>query len=288
MPTNLFFNLFLKLFVVVLGLLMALLAVANMGIIFVGLCLATVLHYVPWILAILPGIFISFYIYWRDRHSPEPHFNLIKTFIIGGIATYPAIKMEEYGIHTMGLLPSADIWDTFWFAFGVIAFSEEIAKLWFLRVFIVPKKDFNEPMDGIVYAVMLGMGFATWENILYVVYRNGGAEVALMRMFTAVPAHAAFAMLMGYFVGLSRFAPTWKLSALYLFLSLLLPVLVHGIYDFFIFQQNHEYLILVTFASLLGSLYLGWRLLGRQERRSFWARTRQELADSDKSTLREG
>lgn len=281
MSVRLFANLFLKLFVVMLGLLMSALAGANMGIIGVGLFLAAVLHYVPWILAILPGIIISVYIYWRDRHSPEPHFNLIKTFIVGGIATYPAIKMEEYGIQVLGILPSEDGWDTFWFAFGVIAFSEEAAKLWFLRVFIVPRKDFNEPMDGIVYAVMLGMGFATWENILYVIYRNGGAEVALMRMFTAVPAHAAFAMLMGYFVGLSRFAASWRLSVLYLVLGLIVPLLVHGVYDFFIFQQSHEYLILVTFAALLGSLLLGWHLVGKQERQSYWKNKRRELSERD-------
>ena len=66
------------------------------------------------------------------------------------------------------------------------------------------KKEFDEPFDGIVYAVMVGMGFATVENISYV--SQYGLMTGIMRLFMAVPAHASFAIIMGYFMGKARFS----------------------------------------------------------------------------------
>jgi RsiW-degrading membrane proteinase PrsW (M82 family) len=64
-------------------------------------------------------------------------------------------------------------------------------------------KNFNEPFDGIVYAVIVSMGFATIENIIYVF--QYGFATGILRLFTAVPAHAAFGILMGYFLGKAKF-----------------------------------------------------------------------------------
>jgi RsiW-degrading membrane proteinase PrsW (M82 family) len=261
-------NLLLKLFVVGAGLMLLGFAMANIGVVGLTLCASVVLHYVPWILAVAPGILISYYIYWRDRHQSEPHTRLIFAFVVGALSTYPAIKMEEYGIYVLEIVPSEDLWQTFLFSFFVIGLAEEGAKLWFLRAFIVPQKDFNEPLDGIVYSVMISMGFATLENIIYIIYRDGGATVGLMRMFTAVPAHAGFAIIMGYFVGLSRFAATQKRAVWYLAWALILPMTVHGLYDFFIFQKVSHYLVLITFSTLIISLLMGRKLIDRHETHS--------------------
>ena len=80
------------------GLMLLGFAMANIGVVGLTLCASVVLHYVPWILAVAPGILISYYIYWRDRHQSEPHTRLIFAFVVGALSTYPAIKMEEYGI----------------------------------------------------------------------------------------------------------------------------------------------------------------------------------------------
>ncbi|MCK6618664.1 MAG: PrsW family glutamic-type intramembrane protease, partial [Cyclobacteriaceae bacterium] len=83
-------------------------------------------------------------------------------------------------------------------AFAVVAFLEELSKFVFIRGILYHNKNFNEPLDGIVYAVMVGMGFATAENMIYV--WHGGGGTAIMRMFSAIPAHALFAILMGYWL----------------------------------------------------------------------------------------
>lgn len=82
------------------------------------------------------------------------------------------------------------VWQQFVKAFFVVALIEEFSKYIIVRYYNQPRKWFNEPFDGIIYAVMVSMGFAAFENILYVL--QGGFEVALLRAFTAIPAHATF------------------------------------------------------------------------------------------------
>lgn len=213
------------------------------------------------LLSVLPGLIIVLYIYWRDRHDREPIFYLTICFVFGMLSTYPAIKMEEFGMRDLGIYNAIhDPFMTFTFTFVVIAFSEEFVKYVFLRYYIFPKADFDEPMDGIVYSVMISMGFATLENVLYVVIRADTIEMAfqigLLRMITAVPAHATFAVLMGYFVGLAKFSK--NKGNLYLVIGLVGAIVLHGTYDFFIFMQMKEFLVWFTliFGALSSLLFL--------------------------------
>ncbi|MES1159913.1 MAG: PrsW family glutamic-type intramembrane protease, partial [Bacteroidota bacterium] len=128
------------------------------------------------------------------------------------------------------------VWSYAWYAFIVVAFSEEGSKFLVLRWYAYPKKNFTEPFDGIVYAVMIGMGFATVENIEYV--WQFGLETGISRFFLAVPAHASFAVLLGYHVGWAKFEPErkfWLMSK-----GLLTVVLLHGSFDFFLFLQQNR------------------------------------------------
>jgi RsiW-degrading membrane proteinase PrsW (M82 family) len=204
------------------------------------------------ILAILPGIAISIYIYYRDIHEKEPHRFLISCFVFGMLSTIPAIYLEEAGVDA-GITESPNIWMTMAFAFIVVAGSEELVKFLFLRFYIYPHDEFDEPLDGIVYTVMIGMGFATLENILYV--SSFGTPTAVVRMFTAVPAHAAFAVIMGYYVGKAKLEKDNNKERLYLFYGLLGAILLHGTYDFFLFQENFPALASLAFVALIAGIY---------------------------------
>ena len=132
------------------------------------------------ILAILPPLLIAYYIYKKDKYDVEPKKLIIKSFLFGCLAIIPAIFLEIFaeGIFT----------NLFLFVFFGIALVEEGVKYFFLKKYLFNKTDFNEPMDGIVYAVMISLGFATVENIAYV-FNNEGEEffTAVIRMFTAIP-----------------------------------------------------------------------------------------------------
>jgi RsiW-degrading membrane proteinase PrsW (M82 family) len=148
---------------------------------------------------------------------------------------------------------------TFTFAFLIVAFSEELMKFIFLRYYIFTKSDFNEPMDGIVYSVSISMGFAAMENILHIVLRTEdfqeALEIGYSRTLTAVPAHAAFAMAMGYFTGLAKVQS--QRESLLLMIGFASAVSLHGLYDFFIFLEWTNSLTIYTIVTLIIALIAG-------------------------------
>ena len=207
-------------------------------------------------LATLPGLLIVIYIYYKDIHDKEPHKYLIWCFLFGALSTVPAIFLERWGM-SLGYDVSPDIMTTMIFAFVVVAGSEELVKYVFLRGYIFPKDEFDEPLDGIVYAVMIGMGFATTENIMYAT--NYGLETTIIRAFTAVPAHGAFAVIMGYYVGLAKF--TDRNRGQFLLQGFIGAVALHGAYDFFIFQKNFPALTGLTMVTLVIGIVLSRRMI---------------------------
>jgi RsiW-degrading membrane proteinase PrsW (M82 family) len=131
-------------------------------------------------------------------------------------------------------------------AFGVVAFLEELSKFIFVRGILYRNKNFNEPLDGIIYAVMVSMGFATAENIIYV--WDGGVDAAFVRMFSAIPAHALFAVLMGYWLGKAKFIHAMEFR--YSLIGLLTATLFHGLYYYFLFISFVPGIWIWSFTSL--------------------------------------
>ena len=181
-------------------------------------------------IALAPGIAIVVYIYLKDKHEREPLHLLLISFAYGVLSTgvTMAISMP---LDMLILLREDDVVDQFANAFFKVAFVEEFSKFFFIRFILFRNKNFNEPFDGIVYAVMVGMGFATLENIVYVF--NYGIATGILRMFTAVPAHATFAILMGYFLGKAKFSHQNKF--VHSVTALIIATLFHGAYDYFWF-----------------------------------------------------
>ena len=190
------------------------------------------------LIAIAPGLALAIFIYFKDKFEKEPLHLLLISFALGALSTIPAFLMEKAGI-MLGFGQSSNMLMTALFAFVVIGGSEEFCKYLMVRHYAFPKKDFNEPFDGIVYAVMVSLGFATLENIVYVLSQPSFAEsmqVGLLRMFTAVPAHAAFAIVMGYNIGKAKFDPAKKEQ--WMKRGLFSAIVLHGAYDFFLLQNN--------------------------------------------------
>jgi RsiW-degrading membrane proteinase PrsW (M82 family) len=218
-------------------------------------------------LAVAPGVAVCLFIYSLQRLGKESMRYLVISFLLGAAATLPALAVQLLFEDVRNDPWHHSIWSYLWYAFGVVALSEEGSKFLVLRGYAYPKKVFREPFDGVIYGVMIGMGFATVENIEYI--RQFGLETGVSRFFLAIPAHASFAVLMGYPVGRAKFAPSGRRTKKALgakqandwpdglrtagpsvaaehSLGLLLrglgvAVLFHGSFDFFLFlQQSHE------------------------------------------------
>lgn len=203
----------------------------------------------PIALALAPVGAIILYFYSRDKYDKEPKALLIKAFALGLLSVFPAFVGSAFGSY-LGFDISLNIYITFVYAFFVVALSEELAKYLLLRYGLFNHSELNEPYDGILYSVMVGMGFAAFENVLYVL--EGGIGSAILRMFTAVPAHATFGAIMGYYVGMAKFDP--KNRGILLAKGLGVAVFMHGLYDFFLMQLIYEGMFLGAIASLIISI----------------------------------
>jgi RsiW-degrading membrane proteinase PrsW (M82 family) len=180
-------------------------------------------------LALAPGVAIVLYIYLKDKHEREPLGLLLMSFFYGVLSIFVTL-LVSWPLEIL-TINKEDAGELFADAFFKVALVEEFSKFIFIRFILFRNKNFNEPFDGIVYAVMVGMGFATLENIVYV-YQYGMAT-GIMRMFSAVPAHACFAILMGYYLGRAKFSKEKNLY--FTLLALISATVFHGLYDYFLF-----------------------------------------------------
>jgi RsiW-degrading membrane proteinase PrsW (M82 family) len=185
------------------------------------------------ILAIAPGFAIALYIYLKDIREPEPSPLIALSVLCGALSFFVSIGIGLL-LQSHAHIQRTDVIHQMIRALVFVGLVEEGSKFLFLRGFLFYNRNFTQPFDGIVYAVMVGMGFATTENIFYII--NGGGGTALIRMFTAVPAHGVFAVIMGFFIGEAKVFRTSR--GLYSGLALGFAAFVHGYYDYFLFLPS--------------------------------------------------
>jgi len=216
------------------------------------------------LLAIAPAFFVVVYIYIKDKHEKEPRRLLVYNFLFGAIVSI-IVTTILYFLFTEFFPPLIEksVLDQFIKAFLMVGLIEEFSKYIIVRYYAQPKEAFNEPFDGIVYAVMVSMGFAVTENIFYVF--EGGIDTAIARALTAVPAHATFGVLMGYFMGKSKFSKNKTLLNL---IGLLLAIVFHGAYDFFLFIPFVPGIWIGAFASLFVALLLSRKAIKIHQKNS--------------------
>lgn len=197
-------------------------------------------------LAALPGLFLAYKIYKLDKIESEPMNLIVLLFFLGVLSTLPASILESIGGSILKgfVREDTNIYNLIYFFVGV-ALVEELCKYIMLRIGSWKKADFDYVFDGIVYAVVTSCGFAVFENILYGF--SYGLGVLLLRAITSIPGHIIFGIFMGHFYGLAKQAEARGESsskAMYLVLALLVPIILHGTYDY---AASSESLILTLF-----------------------------------------
>lgn len=215
-----------------------------------------------WILiiaAVIPAIVLMIKVYRSDRLEKESPSMLGRLVFLGVLATLAAMVAERIGSLILGLFARENtvIYNVILY-FVIVAFAEEGAKytaMW-LRTWKSP--EFDCQYDGVVYAVFVSMGFALWENISYVLHY--GFSTAIVRAVTAIPGHACFGVFMGVFYGLAKGYDAMgdrSRSKLFRVLSIIVPALIHGAYDYIAtMQSNGEWLFIVFIVVLFVVSYL--------------------------------
>lgn len=217
------------------------------------------------LIAITPSIAIAAAIYFTDRYDREPLSLLFKIFLYGTLIVIPVIFVERLLLR-FNIFPG--ILGIAYTAFVVAGFTEEYFKRLVVLKGVYNNKHFNERLDGIVYCIFSALGFATIENIMYVVFRyTGNYYVGIMRGILSVPAHVLFAVTMGYYLSLAKFTEDESLRRVYLSRSLVIPILLHGLFNFILMAQ----IPLLMFVFIPYVIYL-WRMnlikLGKYKKES--------------------
>ncbi len=206
------------------------------------------------IASIGPGLLWLWYFYRQDRYEPEPGKMVFKVFVAGILLVLPAGLLEQiWRGQILDAVRTAN-WPSFLImAFLVIALVEEGLKTGFLWWLVGKNQELDEPVDGIIYGVTLGLGFASLENLLWA--SAFGFGVAALRAVITTLAHASFTGWMGYFIAKYKFQAREKFSIL--LGGFLLAWSSHGFYDFLLFLRNPiaSFLSFLLIAVLLFRLY---------------------------------
>lgn len=208
--------------------------------------------------AFLPALFWAAYHYHHDRHRPEPVANLIITLGLGAAASLLAYFgysiAASLGLrYDISALAESNLSGLFMYAVLGIGLIEELAKILPFLFIVLHFRDFDEPLDGIVYASFLGLGFAIVENFYF--FDHLSATEAIARGFAGPLVHIVFASVWGYHIGVARLAGQSVLKATFIWLCI--TATLHGAYDFVVLAFAN--VALVAAAAIIVAVWI-WRL----------------------------
>jgi RsiW-degrading membrane proteinase PrsW (M82 family) len=207
---------------------------------------------------VVPVLFWAWYHYYKDRHLPEPVGHLFLAFLLGGVA-FALGKLLYAGLGLVGLrfdaflLADTDRTALFLYAILAIGPIEEIAKLVPFLLVIRHFPEFDEPIDGIIYASFIALGFAAVENFFYLQFLTSGESLA--RGFVGPVVHIVFASIWGYYVG--RACLNRRRLIATVIVSVGVTALIHGFYDYLVIAMPR--FALPASAVIVACLWL-WRM----------------------------
>lgn len=203
--------------------------------------------------SVIPPLFLLWKVYQMDQIEKEPPKLLLTIFILGMISTIPAGLLEMVGQAILVSILPEDFLAT---SYGttvanllmyliVVGGAEELVKYLAMRIPTWRNREFNYVFDGVIYGVTSAAGFAALENILYVA--DTGLLTAGIRAWTAIPLHVTAGLFMGHYYGIAKAADRYgniEVRNKMLRRSILIPMLIHGIYDFIATQNNEMFILL--------------------------------------------
>lgn len=197
--------------------------------------------------ALAPGLALFSFFYLRNQMATEPRKTLLQTFIYGAILTFPILFLqyvfEEEEVFTYAFIQNI-------FFSGLL---EEFFKWLILVIVIYNHIEFDDPYDGVLYGVAISLGFASVENLLYLM--SYGMDTALLRAILPVSSHALFGVVMGFYLGKAKFTNNRRL---FIVAALVVPLVLHILYNTIFIAQNNWMYYMIPFM-----LFLWWFSLSK-------------------------
>ena len=184
------------------------------------------------LVAVLPAVGLLYFINWKDKYRKEPIGLLWKGFGYGALAAIAATLLGfVLGLSGLAIGQGSTIWEHLRVAFFEAAIPEELIKFLFLWLLLRKNRYYDEYFDGIVYAATIGLGFAAFENIFYLLQNiETWVSVGILRAIVSIPGHFMFAITMGYFYAKATFGDQTQKKR-NLALAIVVPILLHAAFD---------------------------------------------------------
>jgi len=213
--------------------------------------------FVSLFIAILPPALIVHYMSDKSESKNKQNKVIISLYLLGIILTIPVLSLEFLLGRIEASFGFSHLTSQFLRAFFIVGVCEEFSKGIIVYVFAYRRLEFDQFIDGVIFAITVSMGMATFENLLYLL--RGGMGYAILRTFTAVPMHAIAAGILGYYISRARFSQEKMVKRKFIFKGLLYASISHGLYDFilssdpdlFIYASIGSYLLLVVISIVL-------------------------------------
>ena len=200
-------------------------------------------------LGIPPAVAIIFYLYLVLRNNIKFGFLLIKAFFAGLIVS-AILLLSLYLANITGLDTFSNLNLTLFYAFVFVGFGAELGKFLVLRFYLIPKPEVDTPIHGITFSVMTALGFTTGAVLLFVfnLYESKPPYPMNMYLLLAAPSNIIFAIIMGFFVGMSKFVESRFVYALS---GLAAASFFNGLFKFCLMTHDYKLLNLFAFGSAL-------------------------------------
>lgn len=189
--------------------------------------------------AVIPALALVYFIYRKDKYEKEPTSQLLQGFGYGALSAMVA-PLISYPLLYMGLytIDATTAGESIRLALFGAAIPEELVKFFFLWLLLRNNKHYDEYVDGMVYAVCVGMGFAAFENIGYLIANmESWATIGLLRALIPIPGHFFFAVTMGYFYSNATFGDPGQRKMNYM-MAVLVPIALHFLFDALLMVSN--------------------------------------------------
>ena len=198
-------------------------------------------------------------IYWYFRRKCDPSFRnlLIKSYIGGAIMVILLIGVQLLS-NMLGLTELRSLKRTLFYSFVITGFTSEFSKFLVLRYMILPKKAITRPIHVITFSIMVALGFVTVRLICFFIDPFFTQKLYPFTLYAliAVPASIMFAVILGFFIGMSKFTKT---RVIYSLTGLLVASFFHGLYNFCLFTNDFKLLSLFAFGATVIVFILGLR-----------------------------
>ncbi|MBI2264242.1 MAG: PrsW family intramembrane metalloprotease [Armatimonadetes bacterium] len=202
----------------------------------------------------LPALVLLLFFYLQDKYAPEPLRLIVVCAIFGAFLNWPVALLQHFCKGILGDLGEVSSWHVLSYTFFAAALVEEGLIFFVIRFLPYRSRHFNEPFDGIIYAVAVAVGFASTENLVSLLVN--GLDAGLWRSVLTVPMHVLTAACMGFFLGKAKAARSLGEDRPFLWIGFLLALVFHGTGEFLILTE-----MIPTAAISLPLIGLLWALV---------------------------